>query len=185
MPEIQTPDPGRKLAERYNLLGGSITPFLSPELVPVVILDDLSEEAPGPRFAQAGGTSAGVVARFEGSRLQNSATSGVRMEQFRLSISSDTTTAFLLGEGGPGFAAGIVPQWQEQGFAGTPAAVIEIGDAASGATAVIAAGTLLANVQVTLEMPNVILVPGTQLSLSLVTADVALRLHWQWAERDL
>jgi len=43
MPEIQSSDPGRKLRERYDLVGASPAPFLAPELVPVVIVDDLTE----------------------------------------------------------------------------------------------------------------------------------------------
>lgn len=43
MPEIQTPDPARKLQDRYDLAQPS-TPFLSPELVPVVIVDNLAGE---------------------------------------------------------------------------------------------------------------------------------------------
>lgn len=43
MPDIQTTDVGRKLQRRYQLLGPPPTPFLSPELVPVVIVDDLTD----------------------------------------------------------------------------------------------------------------------------------------------
>lgn len=43
MPDIQTSDPGRKLQERYDLVGPPPSPFLSPELVPVVLVDDLTE----------------------------------------------------------------------------------------------------------------------------------------------
>jgi len=42
MPEIQGSDVARKLMLRYGLVGASPSPFLSPELVPVVVVDDLT-----------------------------------------------------------------------------------------------------------------------------------------------
>jgi len=42
MPDIQSSDPGRKLQQRYDLLGAPPSPLLSPELVPVVVVDDLT-----------------------------------------------------------------------------------------------------------------------------------------------
>ena len=41
MPEIQTPDPGRKVQLRYSLTGTSALTSISPELVGVVLVDDL------------------------------------------------------------------------------------------------------------------------------------------------
>lgn len=43
MPEIQSPDPGRKLQRRYSLTGATPAPFLSPEIVPVCLVDDLTD----------------------------------------------------------------------------------------------------------------------------------------------
>ena len=43
MPDIQTNDVGRKLQNRYALIGPPPSPFLSPELVPVTIVDDLTQ----------------------------------------------------------------------------------------------------------------------------------------------
>lgn len=42
MPDIQVADVGRKLRDRYRLTGPPPAPFLGPELVPVVLVDDLT-----------------------------------------------------------------------------------------------------------------------------------------------
>ena len=42
MPEIQSADVGRKLQERYNLIGPPPSPFLAPDVTPVVIVDNLT-----------------------------------------------------------------------------------------------------------------------------------------------
>jgi len=44
VPDIQTPDVARKLQRRYDLTAPAPTPLLGPELVPVVLVDDLSTE---------------------------------------------------------------------------------------------------------------------------------------------
>lgn len=43
MTDIQQADVGRKLQLRYSLTGSAPAPFLSPELVPVVMVDDLTQ----------------------------------------------------------------------------------------------------------------------------------------------
>ncbi len=81
MPDLQSSDPGRKLALRYSLVGGGIAPFLSPELVPVVVVDDLTQDdvraLEFQRGCMANEVNAGVVARFPRVGLQNPTGSGV------------------------------------------------------------------------------------------------------------
>lgn len=47
MPDIQTSGPAAKLRALFDLVGSSPAPFLSPEIVPVVLLNDLSEGSIG------------------------------------------------------------------------------------------------------------------------------------------
>lgn len=93
MPEIQSPDPGRKLQERYNLTGGSPSPFLSPEIVPVTLVDDLTGfdvlEATFERPAFIWISHSGTVPNVPIIRFVNPTDSGVLaiVEKFTVSSS--------------------------------------------------------------------------------------------------
>jgi len=81
MPDIQGSDVARKLMLRYGLVGASPSPFLSPELVPVVVVDDLTTfDVLDPTFErpyQASALQAGAVALRALVVLSNPVGSGV------------------------------------------------------------------------------------------------------------
>ena len=100
MTDIQSPDPGRKVARRYNIVGPPPVLFLSPELVPVTIIDNLAEESPGVKWGIVGGDRAGVAAQFNQTRLANRLGSGVVLEQITLHVSSNTAQTWQIGTAG-------------------------------------------------------------------------------------
>lgn len=90
MPEIQSSDPGRKLQERYDLTGGTPAPFLSPEIVPVVLVDDLTAsdvlDRAFEREAFVWNTEGGGVAENSVCMFVNPVESGVLATVQRISV---------------------------------------------------------------------------------------------------
>jgi len=79
---IQSPEFGQRLTRRFNLRGDrAIAPTLSPEVMPVVIVDDVfnvPDWKQTDRRACAGGNDAsGAPGAFPGAYLSNPAASGV------------------------------------------------------------------------------------------------------------
>lgn len=99
MPEIQTHGPAAKLRALFDLVGSSPAPFLSPEIVPVVLLNDLSEGSVGlslldlaaqvdERFYIANVSSGGTPAVRSRCSLINPVGSGVLCVPKRFVMSS-------------------------------------------------------------------------------------------------
>ncbi len=96
MADIQTSDVGRKLQDRYDLTGPPPAPFLSPELVPVVVVDDLTQFSVLDRtferpYQVSTTVTSGVGTRAQ-IRLLNPAGSGVLMSVQRLAGSVATAS---------------------------------------------------------------------------------------------
>ncbi len=124
MPEIQSPEPGRKLQQRYNLVGSTPSPFLSPELVPVVLVDDLSKEEsldePFERQAVQFSTESGAAGFYSEISLTNPTSSGVLL--LCDSFSPNATQGFLhIGFfTGPGGVSTTFREWRDNRISGTP-----------------------------------------------------------------
>ncbi len=184
MPEIQSPDPGRKLQERYNLIGPPAAPFLSPELVPVVLIDDLTEEAPGLLFAMA----AGVVGPTVGVQSQTALTNGsgnFLIADIRLHFAADTLSDWGMFTAGPALSSAATELWQARARAGTPQAVVTEGTDA-GATGVdFVRGRGLADTIQEIAFPNLVLAFGDKAHFLYGGNNIALAYWWTWSERTL
>ncbi len=183
MPDIQDPGPGRKLQRRYRLIGTTPAPFLSPELVPVVLIDDLTEETPAIDFAIVGDLQAAVVAERSQTGLRNPAASNMTIEQVELRFVPASLSNYRLGVTGPALAVLSTPIWQDSGRSGVPVGEVLTDTDAAGASGVLCDGSVLANTLVVIPLPNYVIQPGDQIRLSLETLNVTFRFWWTWGER--
>jgi len=183
VPELQSPDPGRKLQERYGLIGSTPAPFLSPELVPVVIIDNLADIIPGEAWAISSINVSNVALETSISALTNPLGSGVIFTKIRLSIANpEGTTVFRVSQG----AAAVTPtnsQWTDRRRAGAPVAAVTSGTALVPALSnVVITGDLRTQEFLTINLENHVLSPGTALHVSLTTISRTLNGFWEWAE---
>jgi len=184
VPELQSPDPGRKLQERYNLIGTTPAPFLSPELVPVVILDDLSQESPGVRFCTAGGALVGGVGENEQTKLSNGASSGVDITDIEIFFSSSANIIWELDRGGPALTSTLTSFFQDESVVGSPTAVVTLGVDVGATTGILMRGNAQNNMGVLVRLPNYVITPGFELFFICGTTNVSVRFFWTWGERD-
>lgn len=185
MPDIQTPDPGRKVATRYNIVGPPPVLFLSPELVPVTIIDDLSRDEPTLFWATAAREQAGVVGQQGQTRLTQLGTSRVLIENVELRVACNTSGNYGLFTGGPALANAAVEVWQDQRRSGSPAGVVTTGTNVGAVTGSLVDGMVLANTVVVLPLPNFILGPGDSLHFLMIVANAEIRFWWTWSERQV
>ena len=185
MPDIQSPDPGRKLQDRYNLIGTTPAPFLSPELVPVVILDDLSEDAPGFLFAIASQSVTGAAATNSQTALTNPTGSGVLIENLEFRWGQEVAGVYSLFTAGPALSLGGANEsWQDTRRSGRPVGIVTLGVDVGAVTGGIARGRILANTQGIISLPNYIMEPGERLHF-IQGLDSDLNFYWTWSERTL
>lgn len=184
MPDIQSPDPGRKLQDRYNLIGTTPAPFLSPELVPVVLVDDLSEDAPGFLWAIAADTVTGVAALNSQTALTNPSGSGVLIENIAFRFGNEVISVWNLFTAGPALTSAAVEVWQDTRRSGSPAAVVTLGTDVGAVTGPIARGRNNTDEPVLIDLPNYIMEPGERLHF-LAGVDNDLNFYWTWSERIL
>lgn len=182
MPDIQTPDPGRKLQARYRLIGTTPAPFLSPELVPVVILDDLTDALPGKAFAQAGDFQGGAVGVTTKTRLSNLAGSEFEITDIQLRFSLTVDSRWQLMQG-PTLSNPIVEIWQDRRRSGSPQAVVTAGLDVGAVANEFLEGNVLAFTEVIIQLPNVVLAAGDRIDFGTIATDCGLSFGWEWAER--
>ena len=184
MPEIQSPDPARKLQEKYDLIGSSPAPFLSPELVPVVIIDDLSDESPGIDFAIAAGAFAGAAGVQFQTAIVNRNGSGVLVTDVRLYITREDATdqPYQVWQGGPALSSGLTPLWQDLRRSGVPSALLTMDTDAGAVTGMVATGGMLQDREQLVDLSRFILAEGDKLHLLMVGTNNPARAYWTWAE---
>lgn len=182
MPDLQVPDVGRKLQARYRLIGTTPSPFLSPELVPVVILDDLTDALPGKAFAQAGDVQGGAVGVTTKCRLSNLAGSGIELTdiQLRFGLSLDSRWQLMQG---PTLSNPVTEIWQDRRRSGNPQAVVTMGLDVGAVANEFLEGQVLAFTEVIIQLPNVVLAAGDRIDFGTIITNVDLSFGWEWAER--
>lgn len=186
MPDIQSPDPGRKLQQRYNLIGATAAPFLSPELVPVVIVDDLSQEAPGVRFASAAAQESGAAGVNSQTRLTNPTSSGVLIEQIRLELSTINSDSWFMFQNGPTLSTGITSFFQDRRVSGSPIGEVTHGVDVGVVTNTVAGGRgSTTRAAIIIGFPNYVLEPGTRLHFFYSALNETMTFWWAWGERRL
>lgn len=188
MPDIQSPDPGRKLQARYRLIGTTPAPFLSPEMVPVVIIDDLSDETPGINFAIASGAFAGAVGVQFQTALVNPSSSGVILTDIRLYMTREDSTnqPYQVWKNGPALSSPVTEFWQDLGRSGNPAGRVTMDTDGGAVTEQLATGGMLQDVEQLVDLSMFILPDdGSRLHLLMVGTNNPARAYWTWGESEI
>ena len=187
MPEIQSPDPARKLQKKYDLIGSSPAPFLSPELVPVVIIDDLSDESPGIEWAVAGGAFAGALGVQFQSALRNRPGSGKLLTDILLYITREDATdqPYQIFLNGPALASGVSSFWQDLRIPGEPVAIVTIDTTGGAVTDLLITGGMLQDREQVVDLRRFILPEDSKLHLLMVGTNNPARCYWTWGESPI
>lgn len=186
MPEIQSADPGRKLQERYNLVGASPAPFLSPELVPVVIIDDLTEEQPGLRFASCASFQSPDVGAQSQTALVNRNGANVLLENIKFQFGSGSGAGgWLMAGAGPALSVGLTEVWLDRRLPGTPSAVCTKGVEVGVVSPDLARGTTLSNAMVVVDLEGIVLGNDQKLHFLLAGFNRQMEFYWRWTERPV
>ena len=189
MPEIHSPDPGRKLADRYKLVGPGPTPFLSPEIVPVAIVDDLTESdvfsTEFERTAVGLHTVTAVVAQFAAVDLNNPAGSNllfiVEDIVFNGSGSQELRFGLLASSGDVATATRV--QWRDGRVSGDPRGQL-FGSNPVGAPTFPDARFMILNEPNLLPLKYVVN-PGVMLRVIALTANTTIQITIYWRERAI
>ncbi len=184
MPELQVAGPSQKL-RRWGDLGPVFSFSVPREIVPVVIVDDLSSHTP-PRPCAGFDTSAATVAQQSQMGLVNPAGSGVIVVLNRVTLRPGTNNDFisiLLNSAFPGQlgvgAAGFV----DQRITGRPASEIAIGAAVLSLTGLIVAQMRLPLAAETSEWElGFTIGPGTGIFFQNSTLNSLLSVGMFWTE---
>ncbi len=187
MPEIQSPDPGRKLQERYNLIGSTPAPFLSPELVPVVLIDDLTEEGPGPRFCSAASALSPAAGKQAATALGLPNGANVLIENISVVFYTNGAASFEADLAGPTLTgSGATSLFQDRRLAGSPIAIVSDGDDVGAVSGPIAKGQILGSTVVKVDLPNWKFSDTSQEIFLLISSiNISCSYFWTWTERVL
>ncbi len=191
MPDIQGSDAARKLQLRYGLLGGSPSPFLSPELVPVVVVDDLTGfDVLDPTFQrpyQAEIQAVGAPALRAVILVINPANSGVLMTLKRMSGACNVESAvnLLSSSGGTITTAGFSMDSRVAARGACGLAAVQL--------AGIGAGQMFFELGTAVDSPrlndhldfNFVLSPGRSLLITESIINDTMRMNFEWFERLL
>ena len=187
MPEIQDADITAKLVKRFGLKAGSIAPTLSPELVPVVLVADLTspveESSAYMRVAMGTAVIPGVAAKFGQSQLFNPKKSGVvaMVEVVDVSIETAGPAQITTHDTAVGSAVSTVA-FRDRRIPGLPATQVRSQTDAGVPGSTIWTGELPAAEVIRIPIA-MILGPGNGLVFANSRLDDDLRVSWSWFER--
>lgn len=191
MPDVQSPDAGRKLQLRYRLPRPA-TAFLSPEIVPVVLVDDLTKlDAQDVAFERSyvrRGSQAGNVTNRAIVELVNPPNSGINVFLKRLLFDVATASSVRISEPADLISAGTL--------SGAPTDGRVVGAAASALRLGLTVGTGLGNIFIQVDaggsFPNMIfdlsgyvVLPGQMIQCTQQILNDTLSAGFWWTERPI
>lgn len=183
MPIIQRPDLVAKIRKKYELTGPDAVSTISPELVPVVILENLAEQDPGDskKYCAGGGTVAAAV-NVNYVHLYNPVGSGmeIRLRRFRVGVSSSRLITLRYSNGMAGTTPYGAVYNRNLGQSGTPAALLQFLDTAVPQGAAIGGVYCLANTSVLIEADHNL--PEGEGFMYDVGGTPGSTVYWLWEE---
>lgn len=185
MPEVQTSSPGAKLARRYGIKAQVIAPSLEPVIIPVVLIDDLTDEGPELRWATASGNVAAAVGEQGQSGIQLPIGSKVLIENVTLVVSGATGNGIGVFEAGPVLTgAGATSLWEDQRRAGAPELVVSDGTDIGAVARGIFRGFISFN-PTTINLEHQILSASFRIHVIYEIVNDGFRYTWRWSERTV
>ncbi len=182
MPDIQSPDPGRKVAEKYNIVGPPPVLFLSPELVPVVLIDDLTEALPGIAWAIAPVDQPGGAGVASQTALRNPSDSGILIENLSLRVNTSAGSNIEIHTAGPSLASTSPKDWQDQRRSGAPVGIVTQGTDVGAVTGRVFEGVASFLAVLAFTFNGWVMPPGGKLHLIATVVNVTMQVTWQWTE---
>lgn len=185
---LQSPEPGRKVVRRYQLSGeGGIT-SVSSEMIPVVLIDDLTQASPidtdFDRAGMAGTVITGVAAQVGQIQLLNPDSSGVQLSADFAVVSRTTAGLVSVREHDIALATNIPAFFSDRRIVGSPAATLNReSNAATFGTGV--ASFELGAADATVIPLGVVLAEGQGVSIACGSTNVTLTVAYYWSERML
>lgn len=191
MPEIQNPDIGRKLQRRLGLTGQSPTPFLSPEIVAVILADDLRgldiQEVGFLRNCDAWTTTGATALNAGRHSIVNPLGSGVLATVEDVVISTDINMLLEIGmftaEAANSF---LTRRFRDSRISGTPACGF-LQETLTPATTTnrysINSGVQGTKDQVQPFTLGWVLSPGFELKIEAGVNNQPMIISWRWSER--
>lgn len=189
MPDINAPDIGRRVRRRYSMKGDSGIATLSPELVGVVLLDDLT----GPEDQDVaiirpaiGETQQAAVGGEQGHcQLLNPADSGTFVQVEAVLVILATAGTIIIGEHATALTSnGTNKVFRDQRVAGTPLAETRLQTNAGGLTDQDFARLALPAANESILIPlDLFIGAGQGLTIRAITVNVLLATTWFWTER--
>lgn len=194
MPDIQTQDPARKLELAYNMVAPVDAPIVSPELIPVVIEDDISQIDPRSRSFRsayyAHNTTPAVAVNHSVVIFSNPTGSNVdafmQLGRFQTSVGASFAQIRLVTTSSPALVLGA----RRDSRAHTP------GSCGIGAANRAGAGPLLdpfqfevaldmGQVDVDLNLLGYVVSPGFDLEFAIRSQNQTLEAALQWWEQPI
>lgn len=188
MPEIQVPELARKLARRFGITGYSPAPTLAPEIVPVAIVENLTdpnEEDTGfERLCIGTFSQANVAGQYSHAQLLNPTGSGIIVNVEALYLHADNATTLRLKDYDTALTTAADAYFRDRRLEGRPGAQVR------NQADVAMLGTTLGNFAVataadTIAIPLDFLLPeGKAIAVVGVTVNLYLYGTFFWSERQ-
>jgi len=135
VPIIQRPDLVAKVRKSFELTGPDAVSTISPELVPVVLVEDITERDPTylDKYCIEGAYKAAVAAQYTSSALWNPADSGIDLILDEMRVMGTGTDAYTIRfwNSDPGAVSGTGAANRGIGRSGTPTARVRTNNAAA------------------------------------------------------
>lgn len=188
MPIIQRPDLVQKIRKEYELLGPDAIATISPELVPVVIVDDIAERDPdGPNLAAVGySTCPAAAGSYSSVLLYNPSGSGkdLFLEQFVYAADNAGIYSLRYWNAAPATAGVVINRGL--GSLGSPVGQVGYRQDAVPTGAVFLQWRFLGNNGSVPFNPYAHRIPaGEGISVTFETVNVQLRAGFVWTERPV
>jgi len=185
MPDSQNPDHTLKLIKEFQLKGGNLIPTVTGEIVPVVLVSDLTQSRQDKRSASGGAATAATVAKVGQHQLFNPSGSGVILELRRFMVSLGAADLVYFGPSTIQFATTITGQWiDRRPNSGQPVAQISTSILSALPTLINPGIMFISTTATVLSLPvDAVLVPGSGFQVETANVNAAVYTNWQWYER--
>lgn len=182
MPRIQKADLVGKIRRAYGLRGTEGPETISPEIVPVAIVDELISQG-GVRIpAISYAFQNAIAAKYSNSMIFNPADSGRIIRVESCFATPNGATIWYAGFRDSVLTTNYIGRWRDRTQSGKPVAQVYSDTlSATGVTTLLATGRMASSVHH--EFPvDVVLEPGQGWILELGTVNLALLMTWFWTE---
>lgn len=187
MPIHQAPEIVDRLKRRFGIVGSAGIDTIAPEIVPVVLVEDLQRERSFPLYRECigGDTNGPVVAQFSYLQLLNPAGSNILVTIERFIVSATAAGAVDLRELDAALAGlSTLKGFRDRRIPGDPVAELRGGSDAGALGSQVGLVTIPANEALTVRV-DYTLTPGRGFACNSDQTNVQFRASFFWTERTL